>query len=212
MTTTSKTTLGTIPSVSSKRKLKFKKQMSESAVRNQTLHPNGINQLDIRQIRRMSDSSLMSLTNSFHRLNLQTKDVTEISQSSSNSDLSQEISSKMVHSKLLKKRLKSLDRKELKNFSQSFPIYDREKYNADGSLRTMYRLPSMEQLWGQAKLARYLRTPRRKEEDEKEDLLSKQLYPVFKYQTIGDTKYKNNLWIWGNWKHSFSLVKFRELF
>lgn len=188
MTTNKQIILDSISIHSNKRKLKLKKK-SESGVQNKPLHSNSFTQLDFPRLRYMSDSSLMSLTNSFHQISLQSKHGTVISQSSSNSYLSKEPSNITRYAKLLKKRERSVER--LKNFSQSFPPYDPEAYNADGSLHTIYCLPSMEELWDQAKLARYLRTPRQKEEEK--DLLSKQLYPIFKYHQMKETKHKNKL-------------------
>lgn len=190
MTTNNKIILDRISIHSNKRKLKLQKK-SESGVQNKPLHSNSFTQLDFPRLGCISDSSLMSLTNSFHQISLQSKHGTVISQRSSNSYLSKEPSNIMGYAKLLKKRERSVDKKRLKNFSQSFLPYDPEAYNADGSLHTIYCLPSMEELWDQAKLARYLRTPRRKEEEK--DLLSKQLYPIFKYHQMKETKHKNKL-------------------
>lgn len=45
-----------------------------------------------------------------------------------------------------------------KSYLKSLPTYDRELYNPDGSLRTVYCLPSFEECWEQAQQARYIRT------------------------------------------------------
>ena len=45
-----------------------------------------------------------------------------------------------------------------KSYLKSLPVYDRELYNPDGSLRTVYCLPSFNECWEQAQQARYIRT------------------------------------------------------
>lgn len=101
--------------------------------------------------RKSEGGDILGTTASLRRLSLYTPreepPITALGSKSSESDTGLRVN-----------KSKAEEKPRRKSYLKSLPVYDRELYNPDGSLRTVYCLPSFDECWEQAQQARYIRT------------------------------------------------------
>lgn len=101
--------------------------------------------------RKSEGGDILGTTASLRRLSLYTPreepPITALASKSSESDTGLRVN-----------KPKAEEKPRRKSYLKSLPVYDRELYNPDGSLRTVYCLPSFDECWEQAQQARYIRT------------------------------------------------------